>query len=128
MRRAVLAGGAYALALFGVGFVLGAARVMVVAPRIGVVWATAVEAAPMLAAMAWAAPRLARWQGIPPRSAERIAMGGVALAVLVAVELALGVILNGVGPGAWITNFATPQGTIYGALLATFAAMPWVRR
>ena len=128
MRRAALAGGAYALTLFGVGFVLGVARVMVVAPRIGVVAATAVEAAPMLAAMGWAAPHFARWQGVWPRSAGRIEMGGVALAVLVAVELVLGAVLNGVGPGAWVAHFATPQGMIYGALLAVFAAMPWLRR
>lgn len=126
--RAALAGGAYALALFGVGFVLGVARVMVVAPSIGVIAATAVEAVPMLAAMAWAAPRLARWQGVPPRSAGRIAMGGVALAVLVAVELSLGAILNGVGPGAWLAHFATPEGVIYAGLLLAFALMPWWRR
>lgn len=127
MRRAALAGGAYALALFGVGFVLGVARVMVVAPRIGVVWATAVEAVPMLAALAWAAPRLARWQGVPLRSVGRIAMGGVALAVLVAVELMLGAVLNGVGPGAWLAHFATPEGAIYAGLLLAFAVMPWWR-
>ncbi len=127
MRRAALAGGAYALSLFGVGFVLGVARVMLVAPRIGVVAATALEAVPMLAAMAWAGPRIARWQGLPPRSAGRIAMGGVALAVLVAVELSLGAILNGVGPRAWVAHFATPEGVIYAGLLLAFAAMPWWR-
>ncbi len=127
MRRAALAGAAYALALFGVGFVLGVARVMLVAPAIGVVAATALEAVPMLAAMAWAAPRIARWQDVPPRSAGRIAMGGVALAVLVAIELALGAVLNGTGPGAWVAHVATPDGVIYAVLLLAFAAMPWGR-
>ncbi|MES2710433.1 MAG: hypothetical protein V4653_02530 [Pseudomonadota bacterium] len=127
MRRAALAGGAYALALFGLGFVLGVLRVLVLAPGIGVVAATALEAVPMLAAMSWAAPRLARWQGVPPRSAGRIAMGAVALAVLVTFELVLGAVLNGTKPAAWVANFATPQGMIYGALLLAFAAMPWLR-
>jgi hypothetical protein len=121
--HAALAGGAYCLVLFGLGFLLGALRVTVVAPRIGVVAATALEAVPMLAAMAWVAPRLAHWQGIPSRSVGRIAMGCVALALLVAVEITLA----GSGLRAWLGNFTTPQGMIYGVLLLAFAAMPWFR-
>ncbi|MBR0654927.1 hypothetical protein [Plastoroseomonas arctica] len=127
MTRAALAGAAYGLVLFGLSFGLGALRVMVVAPRIGVVAATALEAVPMLAAMAWVAPRLAHWQALPPRGAGRIAMGGIALALLVGVEIGLGAVLNGATPDAWVAKFATPEGMIYGALLLAFAAMPWLR-
>lgn len=126
--RAILAGLLYAIALFALGFVLGPLRELVLAPRLGAFVATLVEAVPMVAAMAWIAPRIARGRGLPARSGARIGMGLAGLACVMAAELVLARLLRGIGPGAALAHYATPAGLVGAAMLGIFAAMPWMRR
>ena len=128
MGRAIKAGVVYFLLLYGIGFLLGATRELLLARRFGVVVASALEALPMLAAIIHFAPLIARRFGIPPKSGGRIVMGLVGLALLIGAEIAMTRAMRGLSPEQWLAHFASLEGVIYAALLAAFAAMPWVRR
>ena len=124
----IIAGITYALLMFALGFVLGPIREFLLAPWIGPVAATLAEAVPMVFAMAWLAPRIAHGMELAPRSAARIAMGAVALVLLLLAEMLLTRALRGLGPAGWIARYGTPEGMIGVALLLAFATMPWLRR
>ena len=93
LKRALLAGTAYFLALFALGFVLGAIRVMFVAPRFGQLAATSAEVPIMLAAAffvcRWV---ILHWQ-VQRTSAIRWAMVVWFLAALLLFETLLGATL-----------------------------------
>lgn len=128
MGRAIKAGAVYFLLLYVIGFLLGATRELLLAPRFGAVVASALEALPMLAAIIYLAPLLARRFGVAPNSAGRIVMGLAGLALLIGAEIAITRSMRGLSPQEWLAHFASVEGVIYAALLAAFAAMPWVRR
>ena len=128
MGRAIRAGTVYFLLLYVIGFLLGATRELLLAPRFGAVVATALEALPMLAAIFHFAPLIARRFGVAPKSAGRIVVGLVGLALLIGAEIAMTRAMRGLSPEQWLAHFASLEGVIYAALLAAFAAMPWVRR
>jgi len=125
---AILAGLFYALMLFALGFVFGPIREFLLAPRVGPLVAVLIESVPMIAAMAWLAPRLARGMELPPRSRARIAMGAAALLIVLLAEMVLAGPMRGLGPAAWLARYTTPDGMVGAALLLVFAAMPWLRR
>ena len=67
MKHALIAGTAYFLALFALGFVLGTIRVIYVAPRFGQFAATFAEVPVMLVAALFACRwTVGHWQ-VPPR-------------------------------------------------------------
>jgi hypothetical protein len=55
-------------------------------------------------------------------------MGFFGLTVLIGAEIAMTRAMRGLSPEQWLAHFASVEGVIYAALLAAFAAMPWVRR
>ena len=128
MTRAIKAGAVYFLLLYVIGFLLGATRELLLAPRFGVVVASALEALPMLAAIIHFAPLIARRFGIPPKSGGRMLMGVFGLALLIGAEIAMTRAMRGLSPEQWLAHFASFEGAIYALLLACFAAMPWLRR
>jgi hypothetical protein len=128
MGRAFKAGAVYFLLLYVIGFLLGATRELLLAPRFGVVVASALEALPMLAAIFHFAPLIARRFGLAPKSAGRMLMGFFGLVLLMGAEIAMTRAMRGLSPEQWLAHFASVEGVIYAALLAAFAAMPWVRR
>jgi hypothetical protein len=128
MGRAIKAGAVYFLLLYVIGFLLGATRELLLAPRFGAVVASALEALPMLAAIFHFAPLVARRFGVAPNSAGRIVMGLAGLALLIGAEIAMTRSMRGLSPQELLAHFASVEGVIYAALLAAFAAMPWVRR
>jgi membrane associated rhomboid family serine protease len=128
MGRAIKAGAVYFLLLYVIGFLLGATRELLLAPRFGVVVASALEALPMLAAIFHFAPLIARRFGVPAKSVGRIIMGLVGLALLIGAEIAMTRAMRGLSPEQWLAHFASIEGAIYAVLLGCFAAMPWIRR
>ena len=128
MGRDIKAGTVYFLLLYVIGFLLGATRELLLAPRFGVVVASALEALPMLAAIFHFAPLIARRFGVPPKSGGRVLMGSFGLTLLIGAEIAMTRAMRGLSPQEWLAHFARVEGVIYAALLAAFAAMPWVRR
>jgi hypothetical protein len=93
-----------------------------------VVVASALEAIPMLAAIFHFAPLIARRFGIPPKSGGRLLMGFLGLVLLIGAEIAMTRAMRGLSPEEWLAHFVSIEGVIYAALLACFAAMPWLRR
>jgi len=128
MGRAFKAGTVYFLLLYVIGFLLGTTRELLLAPRFGVVVASALEALPVLAAIFHFAPLIARRFGVAPKSAGRMLMGFFGLVLLIGAEIAMTRAMRGLSPEQWLAHFASVEGVIYAALLAAFAAMPWVRR
>ncbi|MCA3271239.1 MAG: hypothetical protein ING12_04520 [Roseomonas sp.] len=128
MGRAIKAGAVYFLLLYVIGFLLGATRELLLAPRFGVVVASALEALPMLAAIIHFAPLIARRFGVAPKSGGRMLMGFFGLTLLIGAEIAMTRAMRGLSPQEWLAHFASVEGAIYAVLLACFAAMPWVRR
>jgi membrane associated rhomboid family serine protease len=128
MTRSFKAGAVYFLLLYVIGFLLGATRELLLAPRLGVVMASALEAIPLLAAIFHFAPLIARRFGIPPKSGGRLLMGFFGLTLLIGAEIAMTRAMRGLSPEQWLAHFASFEGVIYAVLLLAFAAMPWVRR
>jgi hypothetical protein len=128
MKRSFKAGAVYFLLLYVIGFLLGATRELLLAPRFGVVVASALEALPMLAAIIHFAPLIARRFGVAPKSGGRIVMGLAGLALLIGAEIAMTRAMRGLSPQEWLAHFLSFEGVIYAALLVAFAAMPWLRR
>jgi hypothetical protein len=121
--RILAAAACYFAIVFGIGFLLGPFRVLLLEPRLGETWATLCEAPVLLVAIVIAA----RW--LPPRfdlrtAPQLVAMGLAALVLQQAADFGLGGLLRGITPAQQFAHVATPAGAIYAALVIAFAAMP----
>ena len=95
MARIIKAALAYFVTVFGLGFLLGTVRVLLIIPRIGETAAVLLEVPVMLAA-SWVAARwCVRRFAVPARVAPRLAMGFLAFALVMVAELALALLLFG---------------------------------
>jgi hypothetical protein len=99
MGAAIRAGLLYVAMVFAAGFVLGIARVLLLAPAIGELKATLVEL-PIILAFSWLACRhaIGRFR-VPAGNAHRLTMGAVAFAFLMLAELGVGSLSGGVPQG-----------------------------
>lgn len=93
MKRALIAATIYFLMLFTLGFLLGTIRVMIVAPRVGELAATAAEAPVMLVAALFACRWAVRRWRVPPQAVLRWIMALAFFALLLVSEASLGAIL-----------------------------------
>ena len=94
MTASLAAGCVYFAIVFAAGFLLGFARVLVVAPAVGEVSATLVEL-PVILAISWVACAFAGHLFHVRRSiADRCVMGIAAFGLLMAAELALAALLG----------------------------------
>ena len=102
-------------------------RVPFVVPRIGERWAELAEM-PFMAFVIYftAGFILRRFPGIhsPSRS---LATGFLALALVVAAEVILAVLLQSQTLGEFLSSRDKVSGSVYILLLLVFAAMPWIR-
>ena len=127
MRAALIAGVLYFAIVFAVGFALGALRVTVFVPRLGELWAVALEVPAMLAVSWLASARLVRTRRVPRTAAARLAMGGLALALLLAAEWGLGLALSGRGIREQLAAWLAPAGLLGLAAQLAFALVPLVQ-
>jgi hypothetical protein len=123
VRRGATAGLAFGGLAFLGGAILGPVREVVLAPRLGGIPAAWAEAVAM-AAWLWLAAGIALRHPAPIAARARMAL--VALAVVLAAEAALGLLLGALAPAR------TPRGLAEQApgllLLAWLAALPFLRR
>jgi hypothetical protein len=124
MLRTLLAGVAYFATVFGVGFVLGTLRVLVIVPIVGARTAELIETPIMLAVSYIAANWIIRWLAVPTRLFERLGMGVVALLFLLAAEFGFVLWLRGMSLAAYLETRDPLTGTIYYVCLLIFGAMP----
>lgn len=114
---------AYFALVFGAGFVLGAIRVTLVVPRIGVRAAELAEV-PVMLVVIFLAARLVARRAPGTRRAELLAVGVLALVILVVVEFALAYGLSGETPIEYIATRDPVSGSAYAVSLLIFAVMP----
>lgn len=122
------AGVLWFVVMFGLGFLLGPVRILLLEPRLGATGAVLVEAVPMVAAMALLAPWVARLFGVPPTARARLGMGAIGLVLLLAADTLLGWLLFGRGIEALLARPSTWDGRVYLVMLLLFLLMPWLRR
>lgn len=125
MHRALLATQGYFALVFGTGFALGAIRVPLLVPRLGVRMAELIEMPVMAVVIVLAARFIVRRFALPTTAALRLVVGGAALALLVAAELLLAVALQGQTVAAYIASRDPVSGSVYLLMLGVFALMPW---
>ena len=127
-RRAVKAGLLYCAVVFAAGFVLGAMRTFWVAPLSGEFVAVALEA-PVLLAVAWSVSGwIVKRLEVSESFLDRLIMGGVALATLVATEAVIAFTAG--GPTLTHYYLVSGQSGLLLGLLAqlAFAVFPILRR
>jgi hypothetical protein len=117
-------GALYFAVVFGTGFALGPLRLLWAVPRFGQRVAELMEMPIMLVVVILAACRIVRRHAVPATVACRLGMGGVALTLLVAAELALASLLRGLSPREYVTQQDPVSGAVFLAVLGAFAAMP----
>ena len=126
MGAACIRGLLYFAVVFTFAFATGAARVLVVAPRIGPTAAVLLEV-PILILASWiVARRMLRNR--PLTLPQRAAMGATAFILTLASEAALSAIMRGQGVRDWAITLATPLGLVGLIGQIAFAAMPMVVR
>lgn len=127
MSKTLRAALAYFAIVLGTGFVLGMFRVPILVPRMGERWAELAEM-PIMAAVIYVAAGyiLRRFPEIalPRRS---LVAGFLALAMSVAAELGLAMLLQDQTLAEYISSRDQVSGSVYIALLLVFALMPRLR-
>ncbi len=127
MSKTIHAALVYFAIVLGTGFVLGVFRVPILVPRIGERWAELSEM-PIMAAVIFLAAGyvLRRFPEIcsPGRS---LSTGFLALALSVAAELGMAVVLQDQTLGEFIGSRDKISGSVYIGLLLVFAFMPRLR-
>lgn len=122
MAAAYVTGLLYFLLVFTFAFATGVAKVLVVAPRLGLTAAVLLEV-PLLVVASWiVARRLLRNR--PLTLPQRAAMGAIAFALTMVSEAALAAIMRGQGLAEWAAAVATPLGLVGLSGQLAFAAMP----
>ena len=118
----VFVAAAYFVTVFAFAFVMGVARALVIAPRVGPAVAVCVEI-PILLAASWAlARRLLSGRRFELR--DRAAVGGIAFALTMASEALLSGLLRDQNVIEWAATLVSPLGLVGLAGQLGFAAMP----
>ena len=116
----------YVATVFAAAFGLGTLRVLLVAPRLGELAAVTLEV-PVVLGLSWlvAGRVLRRWP--LPRPGQRLAMGGLAFALLMLAETILGVTLFGRSLAGILAAMTTLPGLVGLAGQMGFALVPALR-
>jgi len=116
----------YFLIVFGAGFILGAIRMFLIVPRLGIRRAELLEMPFMLAVIYFASGKINKW--FPLRPAGRLGYGLLALAFALAAELAVAVFVQGSSIGGALLGRDPVSGLAFLGSLIIFAILPWLRK
>lgn len=128
MGNAIRAGFLYFVAVFGIGFLLGTIRVLVLIPRLGELVSTVIEL-PIILGAAWlvSAWLTARFH-VPSTWHVRLTMGGIAFGLLMVAELALSVwLFDSTAQEHFAAYLSLPQAIGLAGQVA-FALIPLIQR
>jgi hypothetical protein len=127
MVAALEAGLAYVAIVFAVGFALGAIRVLVLVPGLGEVGGVLVEL-PIMLAVSWlVCGRLLARFAVPGAWRDRLTMGGIALTLLMAAELAVSILAFDRTVAEHLGTYRSGHAALGLAAQIAFAAFPLVR-
>lgn len=124
MRMALKAGVLYFALVFAAGFLLGPVRLLWLVPRFGTRAAELMEAPLMLAVILASARWVSRVLAVPFGRASRLAMGGLALGLMIAAEFTLVRWLRGLSLADYLAGRDPVAGTVYYALLGLLTVAP----
>jgi hypothetical protein len=125
--QAALAGAVYFLAIYVVGFALGALRVLFVTPRLGATAAVLAEL-PLMLTASWIACRcITRRMSITFRPSARLAMGASAFVLLMLVETEVGMVAFGQTLAAQTAALCAVAGLIGLGGQVMFALFPLIQ-
>lgn len=120
VKQAIL----YFALVFGAGFILGPIRILLVIPHVGVRAAELMEAPIMLMVIIAASRWMVRRFPEPSNLPIRLAMGFLALALMLVAEFSLAHVLQRISIREYLANRDPVSGTVYYALLVVFAMLP----
>ena len=118
------AGVAYFAVAFGAGFVLGTLRVLWLVPSVGMRIAELIEMPIMLVVIIFAARWALRRFAIATAPSLRLAVGFVALGLLLVAEFTFVLSLQGLTIDEYLAGRDPVSGTAYVVMLGAFAIMP----
>ena len=128
MDAVIKAGLAYFGAVFVVGFMLGAVRVLLLVPRLGETVSVLLEV-PVILAVSW---RLSGWTTqefrVSSAVSRRLLMGVVAFALLMLAEMGVSVFAFGRSIEAHFAAYRSSQGLIGLIAQIAFAFIPLMQR
>jgi hypothetical protein len=127
MGTIVGAGVRYMAIVIGAGVMFGIVRVAAVVPRLGERWAELAEMPFMAVVIVFAAGDMLRRFPRVDTPMRALAVGLLALALAIAAELLLAVVLQRRTLGAYIASRDPVSGSVYLAMLVVFALMPLIR-
>lgn len=116
--------GLYLVLVFGAGFVLGTIRVLLLVPRFGERLAELMEVPLMMVVIVFAAKWVLQRFAVPPAVAIRLAVGLVALTLIVLLEFTLVLRVRGLTLAEYFRGRDPVSGTVYYLMLVVFALMP----
>jgi hypothetical protein len=114
----------YFALVFGAGFVLGTVRVLWLVPIVGTRRAELLEMPVMLGVILLAARWVTCRIEVPPTASRRPVMGGMALAMVLALDFTLVLWIRGLSFAQYVEAFDPVAGTAYFVMLGVFAVMP----
>lgn len=120
------AGVYYFVLVFGAGFVLGTIRVLWVVPKFGTRTAELMETPLMLVVIVLAARWIVRRLAVPFTPSRRLAIGLIALGLLLAAECMVVLWLQGLTMGAYLASRDPVAGVVYLVMLGVFVLMPFL--
>jgi len=124
MKETLKAGVLYFALVFAAGFVLGTIRTLWAVPRFGVRAAELVEAPIMFGVSILAARWVVRHVGIPPQWPRRLAVGCIALCLMLLVEFTAVLWIRGLTIRGCLEARDPVSGAVYLATLGAFAVIP----
>jgi len=122
--KLVKAGILYFALVFAAGFLLGVIRTIVVAPGTGARAAELAEIPIMLLVSFFAARAVVRRLAVPPAAISRLAVGLLALGLLLSAEISLTLPVREMTPSEYASSRDPVAGFAYAASLAVFALLP----
>ncbi len=124
MKETLKAGVFYFALVFAAGFVLGTVRTLWIAPRLGARTAELTEAPVMLGVSILAARWVVRRVGIPPLWPRRLAMGCIALGLMLLAEFAFVLWIRGMTIRRYFETRDPVSGAAYFLAPGAFAVIP----
>jgi len=122
--KTLKAGFAYFALVFAAGFVLGTIRTLWVVPRLGPRTAELAEMPIMFGISILAARWVVRHLRVPPLWLRRLAIGCIALGLMLVAEFTLGLWMRGMTIREYFAARDPVSGTAYFLTLGAFAAIP----
>ncbi len=122
--KIVKAGALYFALVFGAGFVLGTIRTLWLVPRLGTRVAELLEMPLMFVVTVVAARWIVRRLAVPTSIWARLAMGFLALVLLLIAEFSFVLGLRGLTIREYHATRDPVSGTVYYLMLGVFAVMP----